>query len=93
MHLRTQNHPLTLSLEGHLKGGARALDTRKNHNFIYSGGSDGKIIQWRFNGTQWEAQEIVPDRVQTTTAPTITSYSPSTSVRMKSVWPRAGCTP
>ncbi len=61
--LRSQKHPLTLSLEGHLKGGARALDTRKNHNFIYSGGSDGKIIQWRFSGNQWEAQEIVGDRI------------------------------
>ncbi len=61
--LRTQKHPLTLSLEGHLKGGARALDTRKNHNFIYSGGSDGKIIQWRFSGNKWEALEIVGDRI------------------------------
>ncbi|MEX1238137.1 MAG: High-affnity carbon uptake protein Hat/HatR, partial [Cyclobacteriaceae bacterium] len=61
--LRTQSHPLTKSLEGHLKGGARALETRKNHNFIYSGGSDGKIIQWRFSGAQWDAQEIVPDRI------------------------------
>jgi WD40 repeat protein/energy-coupling factor transporter ATP-binding protein EcfA2 len=61
--LRAQQHPLTKSLEGHLKGGARALETRKNHNFIYSGGSDGKIIQWKFNGTGWEAQEIVPDRI------------------------------
>lgn len=61
--LKSQDHPLTKSLEGHLKGGARALETRKNHNYIYSGGSDGKIIQWRFSGAQWEAQEIVPDRV------------------------------
>jgi WD40 repeat protein/energy-coupling factor transporter ATP-binding protein EcfA2 len=61
--LRTQEHPLTKSLEGHLKGGARALETRRNHNFIYSGGSDGKIIQWKFGGKQWEAQEIVPDRI------------------------------
>lgn len=61
--LRNRKHPLTLSLEGHLKGGARALETRKNHNFIYSGGSDGKIIQWRFSGSQWEAQEIVHDRI------------------------------
>lgn len=61
--LRSQNHPLTKSLEGHLKGGARALETRKNHNFVYSGGSDGKIIQWRFSGSQWEAQVIVPDRI------------------------------
>lgn len=61
--LRTQQHPLTKSLEGHLKGAARALETRKNHNFVYSGGSDGKIIQWKFSGSQWEAEEIVPDRV------------------------------
>ena len=61
--MRTQAHPLTKSLEGHLKGGARALETRRNHNFIYSGGSDGKIIQWRFSGSQWDAQEIVPDRI------------------------------
>jgi len=61
--LRTQRHPLTKSLEGHLKGGARALETRRNHNFIYSGGSDGKIIQWRFTGSEWQGQEIVPDRI------------------------------
>lgn len=61
--LRNQKHPLTLSLEGHLKGGARALETRRNHDFVYSGGSDGKIIQWRFNGSQWQAQVIVPDRI------------------------------
>ncbi len=61
--LRNQDHPLTKSLEGHVKGGARALETRKNHNFIYSGGSDGKIIQWKFTGNQWDAVEIVPDRV------------------------------
>ncbi|HEY9488370.1 MAG TPA: High-affnity carbon uptake protein Hat/HatR, partial [Chryseosolibacter sp.] len=61
--LRNQKHPLTKSLEGHLKGGARALETRKDHNFVYSGGSDGKIIQWRFTGSQWQAMEIVPDRI------------------------------
>lgn len=61
--LRTQKHPLTQSLEGHIKGGARALKTRKNHNFIYSGGSEGKLIQWKFSGKQWEALEIVPDRI------------------------------
>lgn len=61
--LRNQKHPLTLSLEGHLKGGARALQARPNHNFVYSGGSDGKIIQWKFNGSEWEGLEIVPDRI------------------------------
>ena len=61
--LRTENDPLTKSLEGHVKGGARALETLKNHNYIYSGGSDGKIIQWKFTGQQWEGLEIVGDRV------------------------------
>jgi WD40 repeat protein/energy-coupling factor transporter ATP-binding protein EcfA2 len=61
--LRSQNHPLTKSLEGHLKGGARALETRRNHDFVYSGGSDGKIIQWKFSGTQWEGLQIAPDRI------------------------------
>jgi WD40 repeat protein/energy-coupling factor transporter ATP-binding protein EcfA2 len=64
--LKTRNNPLTKSLEGHLQGGARALVTMKNHNFIYSGGSEGKIIQWKFNGDAWEALEIVPDRVHDT---------------------------
>lgn len=61
--LRTEKDPLTKSLQGHLQGGARALETLKNHNYIYSGGSDGKIIQWKFSGQQWEAKEIVPDRI------------------------------
>jgi WD40 repeat protein len=61
--LRTRKHPLTQSLEGHLQGGARAIETMKNHNFIYSGGSDGKIIQWQFAGNAWQALEIVPDRI------------------------------
>jgi WD40 repeat protein/energy-coupling factor transporter ATP-binding protein EcfA2 len=60
--LRTQKHPLTKSLEGHKKGGARALDTRKNSNHIYSGGSDGKIIQWSFTSGEWKALEIVKER-------------------------------
>jgi WD40 repeat protein len=61
--LKNRKHPLTKSLQGHLKGGARALDTRKNSNHIYSGGSDGKIIQWRTKGSEWEAVEIVGDRI------------------------------
>ena len=61
--LKSRKHKLTKSLQGHDKGGARALDTRKNSNHIYSGGSDGKIIQWHSSGTEWEALEIVPDRI------------------------------
>jgi len=61
--LRNHDHPLTRSLEGHVKGAARALESRYNHKYIYSGGSDGKIIQWNFSGERWEAREIVPARV------------------------------
>ncbi|MBT1705263.1 WD40 repeat domain-containing protein [Chryseosolibacter indicus] len=61
--LRTQNHTLTKSLEGHKKGGARALETRSDGNHIFSGGSDGKIIQWSYINGQWRALEIVADRV------------------------------
>lgn len=64
--LRTQKHALTKSFEGHKKGGARALEVRKNSNYIYSGGSDGKLIQWSFSAGQWKALEIVPDRVSDT---------------------------
>lgn len=60
--LKTRNHPLTKSLEGHVKGAARALETRRNINAVYSGGSDGKIIQWKFVGSHWEGQDIVGER-------------------------------
>lgn len=58
-------HPLTKSLEAHTKGAARALVTRNNINHIYSGGSDGKIIEWNYAGESWQAREIVPDRTKT----------------------------
>jgi WD40 repeat protein/energy-coupling factor transporter ATP-binding protein EcfA2 len=62
--LKTRGHGLTKSLEGHLKGGARALDTRRNNNHIYSGGSDGKIIQWvGGKNNEWTPNEIVGDRI------------------------------
>jgi WD40 repeat protein/energy-coupling factor transporter ATP-binding protein EcfA2 len=60
--LRTLDHPLTKSLEGHTKGGARALDTRKNGKHLYSGGSDGKIIEWTFTNNSWIPIEIAGER-------------------------------
>lgn len=58
-------HPLTKSLEAHTKGAARALVTKPNIKYIYSGGSDGKIIQWQYSGGHWVANEIVHDRTTT----------------------------
>lgn len=58
-------HPLTKSLEGHLNGAARALVTRETSNNIYSGGSDGKIIQWKYSNAGWAAHVIVEDRSNT----------------------------
>lgn len=58
-------HPLTKSLKAHTKGAARALVTKPNVNYIYSGGSDGKIIQWSYSDGNWIANEIVPDRSKT----------------------------
>jgi len=60
--LKTHRHPLTESLVGHKIGGARALDTRKNVNHIYSGGSDGKIIQWTYADSKWQGKDIVKER-------------------------------
>lgn len=60
--LRTFKDPLTLSLEGHVRGGARALESRKNGKYIYSGGSEGKIIQWSHQSDGWKPTVIVPER-------------------------------
>ena len=58
-------HALTKSLAAHEKGAARALVTREVSNHIYSGGSDGKIIQWNYSNNGWIANEIVPERSKT----------------------------
>ncbi|MEQ9208688.1 MAG: hypothetical protein RLN96_02440, partial [Pseudomonadales bacterium] len=59
-------HPLTKSLEAHTKGAARALVTKPNMKYIYSGGSDGKIIRWDYSGNNWIVdKEIAPDRTST----------------------------
>jgi WD40 repeat protein/energy-coupling factor transporter ATP-binding protein EcfA2 len=61
--LANNNDPMTKSLEGHLKGAARALETRVNSNHIYSGGSDGRIIRWTQDPEQtWKGEQIVGGR-------------------------------
>ncbi|HEY3404753.1 MAG TPA: High-affnity carbon uptake protein Hat/HatR [Ohtaekwangia sp.] len=57
--LKKFDHPLTLSLEAHERGAARALVTRVAGNHIYSGGSDGKIIRWNEISGQWKSEVLV----------------------------------
>lgn len=57
--LKKYDHPLTLSLEAHARGAARALVTRPTANQIYSGGSDGKIIRWTEQSNQWKSEVLV----------------------------------
>lgn len=57
--LKKFDHPLTLSLESHEKGAARALTTRVSANEIYSGGSDGRIIRWKEQNNRWSSEAIV----------------------------------
>ncbi|MEP2671386.1 MAG: High-affnity carbon uptake protein Hat/HatR [Cyclobacteriaceae bacterium] len=60
--LKTEDHPLTKSLESHKKGSARAIEPRLSTSHLYSGGSDGKIIRWTHENNQWIADEIVAER-------------------------------
>jgi energy-coupling factor transporter ATP-binding protein EcfA2 len=54
--LKKYDHPLTLSLEAHARGAARALITHTAANQLYSGGSDGKIIRWTEQNNQWKSE-------------------------------------
>lgn len=57
--LKKFDHPLTLSLEAHARGAARAIVARKATNELYSAGSDGKIIRWTEEGQRWKSEVIV----------------------------------
>jgi WD40 repeat protein len=59
--LKNNNDPLTLSLEAHKNGAARALETHGKGNHIYSGGSDGQIIRWSYANNKWNAEIIMDD--------------------------------
>lgn len=60
--LRTRDHDLTKSLAGHELGAARTLITLAKDDNIYSGGSDGKIIKWKYTDDHWHA-EVLVDKV------------------------------
>jgi WD40 repeat protein len=57
--LKKFDHPLTLSLEAHAKGAARALVTRAANNELYSAGSDGKIFRWTEQNQQWKSELLI----------------------------------
>jgi WD40 repeat protein len=57
--LKKFDHPLTQSLQGHERGAARALETRKADNHIYSAGSDGKIFRWAEQNGKWTSEVLV----------------------------------
>jgi WD40 repeat protein/energy-coupling factor transporter ATP-binding protein EcfA2 len=57
--LKKYDHPLTMSLEAHKQGAARALVTHRSQAAIYSGGSDGKIIRWTEQNGKWNAEVLV----------------------------------
>ena len=57
--LKNVGDPLTLNLEGHEKGAARAIIADVKSKQIYSGGSDGRIIQWTLLSDKWTPKELV----------------------------------
>ena len=56
--IKEYKHPLTLSLEGHAKG-VRAVVSSEVGNYIYSGGTQGKILRWTFDTNTRKADTLV----------------------------------
>jgi WD40 repeat protein/energy-coupling factor transporter ATP-binding protein EcfA2 len=56
------NHALTLNLQGHDKGSARSLVIHVPSKQLYSGGSDGRILRWTYNGSKWNMEVLVGAR-------------------------------
>jgi WD40 repeat protein len=61
--LKTQNDPLTRSLQGHDKGACRVLAAHVGSKKIYSGGSDGRILRWTYANDKWSSEELVGPRL------------------------------
>jgi WD40 repeat protein len=59
--LKNNEHPLTKSLEAHKNGAARAMETHGKGNYIYSGGSDGRIFRWSYINNEWKADPIMDE--------------------------------
>lgn len=63
--LNNLGDPLTKDLAGHDKGAARALVTNASAQKIYSGGTDGRIIEWTETKEGWQSKELVGERKNT----------------------------
>jgi WD40 repeat protein/energy-coupling factor transporter ATP-binding protein EcfA2 len=60
--LEKYNHALTLNLQGHDKGSARSLVIHTPSKQLYSGGSDGRVLRWTYNGSKWNMEVLVGPR-------------------------------
>ncbi|MBS1487382.1 MAG: High-affnity carbon uptake protein Hat/HatR [Bacteroidetes bacterium] len=72
--LKNYNNPLTLSLEGHDKGAARALVTRDKNANIFSGGSDGKVLRWSNQNGTW-THEVLKEFAVSNGANSVVTYA------------------
>jgi WD40 repeat protein len=61
--LQANNAPFTKSLTAHDKGACRSLATNTKTGKIYSGGTDGRIIEWTNAGDSWDSKEVVGPRL------------------------------
>ncbi|MBS1680392.1 MAG: High-affnity carbon uptake protein Hat/HatR [Bacteroidetes bacterium] len=55
--LKAWSDPMTNSLNGHTSA-ARAVVTSLKNNSLYSGGSDGRIIQWKLSNGLWQGDTL-----------------------------------
>lgn len=56
--LEGKGDPLTRNLEGHENAACRSLVTDRTTGYIYSGGTDGRILRWTYKNNQWYSEEI-----------------------------------
>lgn len=59
--IKAYKDPLALHLEGHKKA-IRVLEASKTGNYIYSGGSLGKILRWKLDGENRVADTVIRAR-------------------------------
>ncbi len=60
--LKSHEDPQTLPLYGHRSGGVRTLVTHPTASYALSGGGDGRILRWTFDGSTWKAETFVDQR-------------------------------
>lgn len=61
--LESFGHPLTKNLTGHDNGACRSLAINMVNKKLYSGGSDGRILRWTWDGKVWNMETITDKRL------------------------------